>query len=301
MEQWVKAAQLGDEHAWALLYQQHYPRLYSLALSICGNTFEAKDALQDTFITAYLKLGTLKEASAFGSWTRKILIHHCHRITGNHARKNIVGESALHEKYCDDEVNRTFDWLHSQNRLHGILANLPEFLHSTLLLRFFSNFCSYEEIAAILCVPVGTVRSRLNQAKIRLAEAWRRHELLCAEMFKQDSEWNEFYYSTFAALHEHDNYKDRFIDHLQTDMEIVFSKRERNWGSWLIDKEINDDRKFGSWFYPINVFSSGSTSVVEVKHFNPPEHPERCPQSSVFVLFRKNGKVSRMNFHHAHE
>lgn len=299
MEQWVKAAQAGDEPAWNFLYKRYYPQLYTLALRICGNTPAAEDAVQNSFITAYLKLGNLKEASAFGSWLKKILVHNCYRVLQQRLPQNLDDTTALHEKYGDDELNRQLDWLHMEGRLHSALAKLPEFLHSTLLLRYFSNFCSYDEIAMILSIPVGTVRSRLNQAKIRLAEEWKRHDKLWAELSKQDREWNEFYYSTFTALHDNNHYKNRFIDHLQTDIEIVFGRQQTGSGSWLIDKEINDDRNFGSWFVPINVFSSGNTSIVEVKHFNSAEHPQRCPQSSVFVLSREKGKVSKMNFHHS--
>jgi RNA polymerase sigma-70 factor (ECF subfamily) len=80
MEQWVNDARTGDDQAWNFLHEQHYAKLYSLALGICGNTPEAKDAVQNTFITAFLKLADLRDNSAFGSWIKRILIHTCYRI-----------------------------------------------------------------------------------------------------------------------------------------------------------------------------------------------------------------------------
>jgi len=146
---------------------------------------------------------------------------------------------------------------------------------------------------------VGTVRSRLSQAKEKLSANWKNQEEASEQICKQNQEWNEFYSSTFSALHKHDTYKNKFLSHLKKDIEIVFSRHQRNSGSWLIDKEINQDRKFGSWFTPVNIFSSGTISVIEVKHFNSADHPGHCPENSVFVLYRHKDKVMRMNFHHS--
>jgi DNA-directed RNA polymerase specialized sigma24 family protein len=65
-----KAAGTGEEAAWNVLYRQYYPSLYSVALRICGNTSVAKDAVQDTFMMAYLKLAQLKDIAAFGGWIK---------------------------------------------------------------------------------------------------------------------------------------------------------------------------------------------------------------------------------------
>ena len=298
-ERCVNDARAGDAQAWSFLYGQLYAKLYSLALRICGNAPEAKDALQNTFIIAYLKLGSLKDPSVFGNWIKKILLHHCYRILNNRNKINNSGSICPDDVLSENEVNRKLEFVDSQARLYSSLAKLPEVLHSTILLRYFSEFQSYDQIARILSVPVGTIRSRLNQAKEKLSENWKHHENTDGQIFRQNQEWNEFYSSTFSALHKHDSYKNRFLDHLQSDIEIVYSKQQKSSGRRLIDKEINEDRKFGSWFTPVNIHSSGSISVVEVKHFNSAEHPDHCPENSVFVLYRDKGKVNRMNFHHS--
>lgn len=65
MQQFVKGAQAGDTSAWNILYRQHEPWLYATALRICGDSPGAEDAVQHTFIEAYLKLQQLKRRQLF--------------------------------------------------------------------------------------------------------------------------------------------------------------------------------------------------------------------------------------------
>ena len=73
-QEFIKAAMAGDVSAWNILYRQHAPWLYATALGICGNSPEAKDAVQDTLIQAYLKLQQLKNPNAFTAWLKKMLL-----------------------------------------------------------------------------------------------------------------------------------------------------------------------------------------------------------------------------------
>jgi RNA polymerase sigma factor (sigma-70 family) len=296
MQQLIKAAQAGEQAAWNSLYRQYYPVLYAVALRICGNTPVAKDAVQEAFLIAYLKLAQLKEAATFGGWIKKILIHHCYRALPRNRCYKLPLES---DGWWEDEINQQLDRLATQSQLYTTLARLPEVLRSTLLLRYFSAFQTYGEIATILGVPVGTIRSRLNQAKLKLTEQWQYNADADPKLFRECEEWNAFYLASFARLHQYDAEKNTFIQHLKKDVEIIFTSGNTNTGRWLIEREVVEDRQFGSWFEPANVVSCGNLSVVEVTHHNSPEHPGRCPSGSVFVLTRQQGKVSKMNFHHA--
>lgn len=63
----VVAARAGETAAWNDLYQYYYTRLLNTALQYCGNSPETKDLVQDTFITAFLKLSQLKDPAHFGA------------------------------------------------------------------------------------------------------------------------------------------------------------------------------------------------------------------------------------------
>lgn len=291
---WVKAAQEGEETAWNFLYRQYYPVLYAMALRIQGSPSTAKDTVQDVFLTAYLKLTQLKEAAAFEGWIKKILIHKCYRMR----RKNKLWVSFDRlpletEKWWEDELNKKLDLLSHQSRLYKVLTLLPESLCITVLLRYFSDFQSYETIANILSIPIGTVRSRLNQAKLKLFEYWQQHQDTGTGILQECEERNDFYYTTLSGIHMQDDCKDRFIRHLQKDVQIIFLGKP-NIGSSVFEGKIIEDREFGSWIKPTHVVSCGNLSVIDIRHFNSSEYPDHCPYSSVLVLYRHKEKVNKM-------
>ena len=74
LEYWVKASKAGDQSAWNYIFKYVHPHLLNMALHICGNTPEAKDAVQDALLIAYLKLTQLKDPSTFLPWIKKICI-----------------------------------------------------------------------------------------------------------------------------------------------------------------------------------------------------------------------------------
>ncbi|MBC7923032.1 MAG: sigma-70 family RNA polymerase sigma factor [Ferruginibacter sp.] len=298
MQQWIKAAQTGEEAAWNVLYRHYYPGLYSLALRRCGNPPAAKDAVQDTFMIAYLKLAQLKEVATFDGWIKKILIHRCYRALRHHRRHVDLDKIPLEsDAWWEDELNRKFDRLSTQSRLYTAFARLPEVLRSTLLLRYFSSFQSYEQMAAILGVPVGTVRSRLNQAKLKLLAQWQQHPDASPKTWNECEEWNGFYQATYAGIHTQDECKNRFMNHLQNDLQISLTNQKAITGSWFFERKITEDQRSGSWLKPDCVVSCGNVSVVEASHYNSSEYPDHCPPVSVSVLYRHQGKVSKMHLY----
>lgn len=292
----VKDALAGEEAAWNSLYQQFYPGTYAIALKICGNTAAAKDAVQEAFTTAFLKLSQLKDPSLFEAWLKKIVTHYCYRSM--HSVKPHSFPSAI-DKFWEDEMNTKMDALSTESRLFNSLSALPEVLRSTLLLRYCTGFSSYQEIAEILSIPVGTVRSRLNQARQKLLDQWLQQEHGALAVLSEREEWNQFYYDSFGGLHQNDVYKNKFINHLERDIQIVFTSGKSVIGSRIIDGMVHEDRQVGSWFAPFNVQSCGNISIVEAKYFNSPEHPDHCPDSAVCVLYRDKGKVMTMNLYNS--
>ena len=291
----VRAACAGEEEGWNILYNQYYPALYAIALQRCDDATIAQDMVQEAFTIAYLKLNQLKDAMAFSGWIKSILLHACHK----HYRRNRKTRwgsitASETENLWHDDLNRQQDLLSVRSTLHASIAGLPEVLRTTLLLRYFSAFQSYEDIAAILSIPVGTVRSRLNQAKLKLSEQWKKPIDVNSKTLHESESWNSFYESTLSGMHHHENCKDRFIKHLRNDVRIITPGRKSIHDNSYFEGMIYNDRKAGSWLSPLNIITSGNISVVESKHFNSPEHPDHCPAGSVMVIHRTQDKVSTL-------
>jgi len=298
IQEWVKAAKAGEETAWNVLYQRYYPGLFAIALQICGNISETKDIVQNSFVTAWLKLSQLKDSANFGGWIKTIVARNCyHYLHKNGQRKNSDSISIRDEHSLRDELETRHDSLLTQSRLYTALTRLPEVLRTTLLLRYFSSYQSYSDIAEILSIPVGTVRSRLNEAKLKLAEKWNQPTDYDQRILKERDEWNSFYLENYSGLHRHYDCKKRFFNHLDKNMQITFPGGKPDTGSRLFENVIADDLRVGSWLTPINVLSCGNISIIESKHFNSAEHPGHCPPRSVTMLFRKKTEAYKMNLY----
>jgi len=298
MKDWVAAAKTGDEAAWSVLYRQYYPAMYACALRLSGSSAAARDAVQDAFVTAYLKLEQLQDNAVFGGWIKRILVNICYRRQqGSRPISSLNALSGADDRWWDDEISRNIERSGSLYRLHTAMAGLPDVLRSTILLRYFSGFGAYDDIARVLSVPVGTVRSRISQAKVKLAEQWQRNIDASGDVVKKSAEWDHFYGFAFGNVHRSDEAKDKFMSHLCKDVEVIYTSGLAKSGSHLIEKEVQEDRYYGSWFEPTNIVSSGNISIVEAHNFNSAEYPDRCPPSVVFVLQREKGKASRINFY----
>lgn len=295
----VLAAQKGEAAAWNFLFKKHYPWMYATALQLCGNTPEAKDAVQETFVNAYLKLQQLKDFNAFAGWLKTSLVRYCYRSMHRYlptGQNLYLMEST---QLWEDTISKKLDWYEQQTKLYNALACLPDSLQSVLLLRYFSNFNSYEEIAAILCIPVGTVRSRLNQVKQKMMKHWQESSADNDNTFKQVNEWNDLYHSYFGNVYTSLYYREKLIEHFDKNLYLVFTSGKTVVGRRKVEQQIEADIVYGNSFAGLQITSSGNISIVEVHNVNPVEYPDRCPDSTVFVLYRTGDKTTRLHLHHS--
>jgi hypothetical protein len=100
-------------------------------------------------------------------------------------------------------------------------------------------------------------------------------------------------------MHREDSCKNKFIRHLDDDVQIVLPDGMRNKGRKIFESKIMDDRNCGSWMRPAKLVSSGDISIVETEHFNSAEFPHHCPASSVMVLYRGRSGVHTLKLHTA--
>jgi RNA polymerase sigma-70 factor (ECF subfamily) len=152
------------------LVQAHGTRLYRFIIKNIGNPGDAQDLAQQAFLEAVRSYSSFKGQSELSTWLYGIAMNlvRNHLSRAPHRRYEVADESVLDDMACpalapDEEVEQSERMRH----LQLALEDLPESMRSILLMVAVDEL-SYEAAAALLTVPVGTVRSRLSRARAAL-------------------------------------------------------------------------------------------------------------------------------------
>lgn len=159
-EDLVRAYLSGDEDAFAQLYDRFKDRVFNTAFRITGSYQEALDTSQEIFIKVYRELKRFKFQSKFSTWLYRVAVNISINKINEIKRK---ARPAGREEAPDRTVN---DVMHDE-RINCAIQKLSEPLQTVVILRYLENL-SYDEIADILNIPMGTVKSRLNSAHAEL-------------------------------------------------------------------------------------------------------------------------------------
>ena len=294
----VLAARQGETEALGLLFQRHRARLHATALSLVGCGGEADDAVHDTFLTALTRLQELRDPAAVGSWLQTILRNRC--LMELRRRRPQAGPEETERVFQDmpDEtrVESLIESRDLRDWVWAALARLPEQHRATMMLRYFGSFRSYAAIAAILGVPIGTVRSRLSDAKIRLSDLLlaaaglpdRDHEKLVAERRARFAEPLPAFLRGGLGP---------YIDEFAPDLAMLCPGGIVERGRGALRALIEQDVEAGVMQSPTRVLASGALTVVEAKFTNPPDNPNHCPPAMAFILFESDRRPKRLHFH----
>jgi len=174
----VHRAQTGNREAFTGLVKTYQRRIYALTRQITQNEQDAEDALQDTFLKAYLHLGKFEGRARFYTWLTRIAVNESiARLRIRSGKREVSLDEPL--QHGDDAVHEVAVWYgnpeerHSQTELRGILnqsiAGLPAIYRTVFWLRDVDEL-SIEETAAALGVSVPAVKTRLVRARLLLRE-----------------------------------------------------------------------------------------------------------------------------------
>ncbi len=167
----IQATLDGDTAAFGVLVRTYQDRLFNALVHIVRCPEEAQDVVQDAFVQAYTKLGTFKGSSAFYTWLYRIAFNVS--ISRRRKRRPSVslehGKDELGAEPAADELPDRMELKERAAQLNTALEALTEEHRAVLILREMED-CSYEEIAEMLDLPIGTVRSRLHRARMELRD-----------------------------------------------------------------------------------------------------------------------------------
>ena len=292
IEDKTQAALQGDSGAFGSLFQWYSPRLYAHALRICGNTPLAQDAVQETFLSAFIHRSSLRNPGLFYPWLKRILVNHCYRLL-NRERGSSSPDICIEKKdiIIERSIDENFDKTANHQWLYVALNQLSDGLRACVMLRYFTNFKTYEDIATILGIPVGTVRSRLSAAKDKLLSFYKKFSDAADNALNESRQWSNYYYYLWGNLYENRMVRSEFIHHMHPLMTVRFTSGKLGKGRGLLESAIDDDIKHGSQLCLDEVNSSGDVTVISGVNKNSKEYPDHCPPSTVVVLFRHHEKI----------
>ena len=181
--QLVERCLAGQDAAWEDLVKLHTRRVYSICYRFTNSDAEAQDLTQDVFLRVFKNLKSFRAGEGlFVVWltrlTRNLLIDHYRRTRMDRATESIEDQVKVLEE-TTAVLARTDGMLAGREASEVLQAGLqklsPE-LRETVILRDLEEL-EYREIAQVLNVPEGTVKSRLNRGRAELARVLRRHKV----------------------------------------------------------------------------------------------------------------------------
>lgn len=183
----IERAQKGDRSAFDQLIARYEARAYQYAYRLTRNPEEAADTVSDAFVRVYNALPNFKFQSAFTTWLYRILTN-CFLDMKKKEKNKVMVSLDVQSHTGNQEVGKEIETpgrnpSEESERsarirvLEGAISQLPEYQRSMIVM-YHADQLSYEEIAEVLDLPIGTVKSRLNRARISLREILQKDEEL---------------------------------------------------------------------------------------------------------------------------
>lgn len=172
--QLVKASQRGDQDAFALLVQRHQRRVFNLSVRMVQDYEEASEVTQEAFVAAWQGLPSFRGEARFATWLYRIAYHCClrqleQRKRGRDLQAVIQAEQILDEMNKEQRVEDILERRDLQAIVREQMEQLPANYRVVLILRHLQEM-TYEEMAAVLSMPVGTIKTHLFRARHLLKE-----------------------------------------------------------------------------------------------------------------------------------
>lgn len=294
----LRAAQSGDVAGTAALLERHQARMRAIAVSMLGAGADVEDTVQEAALVALTRIHTVRDPDAAGAWlagltrnlSRQVLSRRAGHWTDAIDIEKIADRAADPALLLDTKANTDWVW--------QAINRLTDPLRHAVVLRYFSRASSYDAIAAVLGVPVGTVRSRLSEARRTLTTAL---SDLADAAYAVQSRVAEARTAQFHGIYDeynHGSHCPSFRSALIPEAELlqggvpVEHGRERI-GDWLVS-----DIDVGVQMVLLDVIAGAGITVVEGAFVNPPDHPDHCPTGTTHVYLHDGDGIASVRLYY---
>ena len=173
-EMLISRFQSGDENAYVELVNRYKDKLTNFVFYFLKDEEHSEDIVQETFIRLYEKKHYYKEIAKFSTWIYTIARNLANTELRKKSRTKIMYLSQMSNykkdydlKSSDPELNKNIENEFLMKEIHAAIDKLPENYKSVIILRDIQGL-DYEQISNIIGVPLGTVKSRINRARLQL-------------------------------------------------------------------------------------------------------------------------------------
>lgn len=172
----------GERAAFDALAARYAPRIYNLALRLAGNPEDASDAAQEALVRAFKAMRKFRFQCAFSTWLYRIAVNACLDEIKRRKRRPLPLTDLEPDPHDDgpdlaapgaDPESLALERVQRETILAAVAALPP--VHRVVIVLYDLQGHSYEEIGAMLDLPLGTVKSRLNRARLALRAALEPH------------------------------------------------------------------------------------------------------------------------------
>lgn len=173
-KQLIDRASRGDAEAFNALLGAHEKQMYAVSLRMCQNREDAQDCLQEAMIRVFRAISGFKGQSSFSTWLYRITMNTClDELRRRKTKQNSSLDGLLDMGWAPADENMSPE-RHAMNaetrrQLNAAISNLPEDMRSAIVLRDIHGL-SYDEIADVLNINVGTIKSRISRGRVKLRE-----------------------------------------------------------------------------------------------------------------------------------
>jgi RNA polymerase sigma-70 factor (ECF subfamily) len=163
----LSRCRVGELAAFDVLLEHHRERVLNLAFQLLGERNAAEDVAQEVFVNAFANIAQFRGDAAFFTWLYRLTLNACHASLRR--RKDWISWDEKKHAATNNSSPEKDAIAHLS--VQRTLSELTPTLRSVLVLRELHEL-SYEEIAQVMHLPVGTVRSRLHEGRRRFREIW---------------------------------------------------------------------------------------------------------------------------------
>ncbi|AXT20199.1 sigma-70 family RNA polymerase sigma factor [Flavobacteriaceae bacterium AU392] len=176
IEQLIQLCIADNQFAQMEVYNRYYKAMYNTAYRIVKDRFVAEDVMQESFLTAFIKLKTLKEIATFGSWLKRIVINNSiHYFNANNKYTEVPLDNVLYK--TEDSIGMTSDCEFTNLKAKQVLETmktLKDNYRISLTLHLIEGY-DYEEISTIMNMSNANCRTTISRAKDSLRKQLQHH------------------------------------------------------------------------------------------------------------------------------